>query len=48
MNIGKLLGKIGKVLIKVAVPILKEEAADVVRDVLAKREAKKAAKELGL
>tara|TARA_R110000868_G_scaffold100109_1_gene275278 strand:+ start:26036 stop:26182 length:147 start_codon:yes stop_codon:yes gene_type:complete len=47
MNIGKLFGKIGKALIKVAVPILKEEATDVVMDVLAKREAKKAAKRAG-
>lgn len=48
MNIGKLFGKIGKALIKVAVPILKEEAVEVVTDTLAKRKAKRAAKRLGL
>lgn len=39
MNIGKLFGKIGKALIKAAVPILKEEAIEVVLDALAKWKA---------
>lgn len=48
MNIGKLFGKIGKALIKGAVVILKDEAKEIVAQAVAERQAKKAAKELGL
>lgn len=48
MNIGKLFGKIGKALIKAGMTVLKDEAEDVVKDALAKRQAKQLRKDLGL